>query len=169
MNPLQRFAALSEGRPLDRLPCVPIVGNTAARVIGVRTSEIRGAADLLACAHAVAYRRFRYDVIRVFTDLYVQAEAMGAKVRVPEDETAYLHEPAISSGSDVDRLSRRSREGRLLAHPSRGGVSRGGRSWRRGSGDCRGDRAVHDVFILGGCRNSGAVDLARTSRCATVV
>jgi uroporphyrinogen decarboxylase len=105
VNPLQRFAALSEGRPLDRLPCVPILGNTAARVIGVRTSEIRGAADLLACAHAVAYRRFRYDVIRVFTDLYVQAEAMGAKVRLPEDETAYLHEPAISNSSEVDRLA----------------------------------------------------------------
>jgi uroporphyrinogen decarboxylase len=52
----------------------------------------------------VAYRRFRYDVIRVFTDLYVQAEAMGAKVRVPEDETAYLHEPAITSSSEVARL-----------------------------------------------------------------
>ena len=37
-----------------------------------------------------AYRRFGYDVVRVFTDLYVQAEAMGAKVRVPEDETAYF-------------------------------------------------------------------------------
>ena len=104
MTPIERFAALAAGRPLDRLPCVPIVGNTAARAIGVRTAQIRNSADLLACAHAVAYRRFRYDVIRVFTDLYVQAEAMGAKVRVPEDETAYLHEPAITSSSEVARL-----------------------------------------------------------------
>jgi uroporphyrinogen decarboxylase len=89
---------------LDRLPCVPIIGNTAARVIGVRTSEIRGTAELLARAHAAAYRTFHYDVIRVFTDLYIQAEAMGAKVRVPDDETAYLHEPAIASTSEVDRL-----------------------------------------------------------------
>ena len=118
MTPLQRFAALSEGRPLDRLPCVPIVGNTAARVIGVRTSEIRGAAALLACAHAVAFRTFRYDVIRVFTDLYVQAEAMGAKVRVPDDETAYLHEPAITSSSEVDSLAPAdpAKDGCLPAH-----------------------------------------------------
>jgi uroporphyrinogen decarboxylase len=118
VNPLQRFAALSEGRTLDRLPCVPIIGNTAARVIGVRTSEIRGTAELLACAHAVAYRTFRYDVIRVFTDLYVQAEAMGAKVRVPDDETAYLHEPAITSTNEVDHLfsADPAKDGCLPAH-----------------------------------------------------
>ena len=85
MTPIERFAALAAGGRLDRLPCVPIVGNTAARVIGVRTAEIRGSGELLARAHTAAYRRFGYDVVRVFTDLYVQAEAMGAKVRVPED------------------------------------------------------------------------------------
>ena len=104
MKPLDRFVALSLGRPLDRLPCVPIVGNTAARVLGVRTAEIRNSGGLLARAHVAAYRRFGYDVVRVFTDLYVQAEAMGAKVRVPEDETAYLHQPAITSADEVDRL-----------------------------------------------------------------
>jgi len=104
VTPIERFAALAAGGRLDRLPCVPIVGNTAARVIGVRTAEIRSSGELLARAHTAAYRRFGYDVVRVFTDLYVQAEAMGAKVRVPEDETAYLHEPAVVDAHDVDHL-----------------------------------------------------------------
>jgi uncharacterized 2Fe-2S/4Fe-4S cluster protein (DUF4445 family) len=30
MPPIERFAAYGRGEPIDRLPCVPIVGNTAA-------------------------------------------------------------------------------------------------------------------------------------------
>ncbi len=118
MTPIERLAALSAGGPLDRLPCVPIVGNTAARVIGVRTAELRRSGATLARAHAAAYRRFGYDVVRVFTDLYVQAEAMGAKVRVPDDETAYLHEPAVHGVAGIDKLrpADPARDGCLPAH-----------------------------------------------------
>lgn len=97
MTPLQRFAAYSKGEDIDRLPCVPIVGNTAARVIGAKVSQFRGNGRLIAEAQIASYRRFGYDVIRVFTDLYTLAEAMGAQVHYPEDETAYLAAPAISS------------------------------------------------------------------------
>jgi len=32
MTPLERLNAYGQSAPIDRLPCVPIVGNTAARV-----------------------------------------------------------------------------------------------------------------------------------------
>jgi len=83
MTPKERMEAYNKGQPIDRLPCVPIVGNTAARVINVKVSEFKGNGKLLAKAHVAAYRMFGYDIIRVFTDLYVQAEAMGAKVHYP--------------------------------------------------------------------------------------
>ena len=101
LTPVERFAAYHRGGALDRLPCVPIVGNTAARVLGVKVSEFRGNGRLIADAQVAAYRRFGYDVIRIFTDLYTQAEAMGAKVYYPEDETAYLAEPAIASADGI--------------------------------------------------------------------
>jgi uroporphyrinogen decarboxylase len=104
MTPLVRFAAYAKGTAIDRLPCVPIVGNTAARVIGVKVSQFRGNGNLIAEAQIASYRRFGYDVIRVFTDLYTLAEAMGATVHYPEDETAYLAAPAISSIEDISRL-----------------------------------------------------------------
>jgi len=104
MTPIERFAAYSAGRPIDRLPCVPIVGNTAARVLGVKISEFRGNGKLIADAQVAAYRRFRYDVIRIFTDLYTVAEAMGARVHYPDDETAYLESPAITSVDDIAAL-----------------------------------------------------------------
>lgn len=105
MTPLERFAAYARGEAIDRLPCVPIVGNTAARVIGARVSRFRGNGRLIADAQIAAYRRFGYDVIRVFTDLYTLAEAMGATVHYPEDETAYLEAPAIASAEEIGRLA----------------------------------------------------------------
>jgi len=104
LTPVERFAAYQRGEPLNRLPCVPIVGNTAARVLGVKVSEFRGNGKLIAEAQVAAYRRFGYDVIRIFTDLYTQAEAMGARVHYPEDETAYLAAPAITTVDEIASL-----------------------------------------------------------------
>lgn len=102
--PIQRLAAYAKGGPVDRLPCVPIVGNTAARILGVKVSALRNNGKILADAHVASYRRFGYDNIRVFTDLYTMAEGMGAKVRVPEDETAFLGEPAIQDVAGIAHL-----------------------------------------------------------------
>jgi uroporphyrinogen decarboxylase len=104
MTPLQRMAAYNKGEMIDRLPCVPIVGNTAARVIGIKVSEFKGNGKLIAKAQIAAYRRFHYDVVRIFTDLYGLAEAMGAKVYYPVDETAYLDVPAITNIADIRSL-----------------------------------------------------------------
>ncbi len=104
MTPLERFAAYARGEAIDRLPCVPIIGNTAARVTGVKVSAFRGNGRTIADAQIASYRRFGYDVVRVFTDLYTLAEAMGATVHYPEDETAYLEAPAITSVEEIERL-----------------------------------------------------------------
>lgn len=104
MKPAERLKAYADGSPIDRLPCVPIVGNIAARVIEEKVSSLRNNGRLLARAHVAAYKRFGYDGIRIFTDLYVQAEAMGAKVRCPSDETAYLEKPAVSNTDQIDAI-----------------------------------------------------------------
>ncbi|SRR6266568_2167297 len=118
MTPLERFSAYAKGEAIDRLPCVPIIGNTAARIIGVKVSKFRGNGRLIADAQITAYRKFGYDVIRVFTDLYTLAEAMGATVYYPEDETAYLAAQAIASVESISELQPvdPSKDGHLPSH-----------------------------------------------------
>jgi len=104
MTPLERAQAYNQGKAIDRLPCVPIVGNTAARVIGAKVCELRKNGTLLAKAHIASYKLFGYDNIRIFTDLYTLAEAMGASLAIPENETAYLRAPALKDESEIDSL-----------------------------------------------------------------
>lgn len=104
MTPLERASAYNRGKTIDRLPCVPIVGNTAARIIGVKVSEFKRNGRLIAEAHTASYRLFGYDNVRIFTDLYMLAEAMGAEVACPEDETAHLLAPALEDEREIDTL-----------------------------------------------------------------
>lgn len=104
MTPMERMVAYNNGERVDRLACVPSVGNGAARVIGVKISQLRNNGALIAKAQIEAYKLFRYDALRIFTDLYVQAEAMGAKVIYPLDETGHIEAPVLSDIKEIGRL-----------------------------------------------------------------
>jgi len=83
----------------------------------VKVSAFRGNGRLMAEAQIASYRRFGYDNIRVFTDLYTQAEAMGALIHYPEDETAFLEAPALGGATDPElRPADPLRDGNLPAH-----------------------------------------------------
>ena len=118
MTSLERMAAYNRGESIDRLPCNPNIGNGAARMIGCKISEFKDNGRVLAQAHIRAYRTFRYDGAKVSTDLYVQAEAMGAKVRYPPDDTADLEAPAIRDIADIGTLQPANpyKDGRLPVH-----------------------------------------------------
>ena len=83
MTPLERAAAMAKGQSADRLPCNPNVANGVARIYGCKISEFNSDAKTLAAALVAAYRRFEYDGVRIFTDLFTWSEAMGAKRKPP--------------------------------------------------------------------------------------
>lgn len=115
MTPLQRSAAIAGGGSADRLPCNPNVANGAARVFGCKISEFNTKPRTLADAQIASYRRFGYDSVRIFTDLFAWAEAMGATVTHPEDLTVDLDAPAVNSVQAIHRLrpANPHRDGRL--------------------------------------------------------
>ncbi|MHC1711239.1 MAG: uroporphyrinogen decarboxylase family protein [Solidesulfovibrio sp.] len=104
MTPFARATAIAQGREVDRLPCNPNVANGAARIYGCKISQFNSDPKVLAEAQVASYKRFGYDSVRIFTDLFAWAEAMGAKVTSPEDHTVDLAEPAVSSVAGIDGL-----------------------------------------------------------------
>ncbi len=107
MTPLERGAAIAKGEKADRLPCNPNIANGVARIYGCKISEFNTSGKAIAESQIAAYRKFGYDGVRVFTDLFPWAEAMGAKVILPEDNTADLLEPAINDVKDMKEMERR--------------------------------------------------------------
>ncbi|MCF4152352.1 uroporphyrinogen decarboxylase family protein [Dethiosulfovibrio sp. F2B] len=104
MTPLERAKAMSTGQPVDRLQCNPNLSNGIARISGCRISEFNHDPRALADAVIATHRRFGGDGAKVFTDLFTVAEAMGAKIKFPDDDTADLLEPAIDDVSRIDEL-----------------------------------------------------------------
>lgn len=118
MTPLKRAAAIAQGLRADRLPCNPNVANGAARVYGCKISQFNTEPETLAKAQVAAYRRFGHDSVRIFTDLFAWAEAMGSKVTNPEDHTVDLAGPAVTGVAGIDRLRPADprKDGRLPVH-----------------------------------------------------
>lgn len=118
MTPIERAKALSKGLMVDRLPCNPNIANGVARIYGCKISEFNTNGKTLAKAQIAAYRKFGYDGVRIFTDLFIWAEAMGATVKLPEDYTADIIGPAIEDLDDIDKLEPADpyKDGRLPIH-----------------------------------------------------
>ena len=118
MTPAERGAAIASGKPADRLPCNPNIANGVARVYGCKISEFNTNPKAIAEAQMAAYNRFGCDSLRIFTDLFTWAEAMGAQVICPEDNTVDLAKPAISRVEDIDKLRPADpyKDGRLPVH-----------------------------------------------------
>jgi uroporphyrinogen decarboxylase len=90
----RRFAALLRGeKPAQPVVFPMVVANHAARLEGYSISEAVTQPDVLARVLYSAYRFYGYDLVMVFTDTMVEAEAMGAQVLIPEDDDPFLLEP----------------------------------------------------------------------------
>ena len=103
-TPKQRIGAFLAGKPVDRPPCVPLVLNHAARVLGVKVRDYATDGQVMGRAHVAAYRRYGQDLITIFTDTAILAEAMGTELYFPEDDAARVKRPAVAEPGDADRL-----------------------------------------------------------------
>ncbi len=105
MTPKERLTALMTGQPVDRTPCVPLVLNHAARVLGCSIGEYsdRRRASWRR-AHVAAYRRYRHDMICLFSDTAILAEALGTRLHFPADDVPRFEAPAVAEPEDADDL-----------------------------------------------------------------
>jgi uroporphyrinogen decarboxylase len=105
MTPKERVMALMSGQPMDRFPCVPLILNHAARVLGCTLGEYAVNGRIMAEAHVAAFRRYRHDMICIFSDTAVLAEALGTRLHFPEDDVPRFESPAVAEPQDAARLA----------------------------------------------------------------
>jgi uroporphyrinogen decarboxylase len=118
MTPRERIGAFLAGKPVDRTPCVPLVLNHAARVIGVPIRKYATDGTVMGRAHVAAFRRYGQDLITIFADTAILGEAMGTRLRFPEDDVARVEKPVVAEPSDAAKLKCVDvrRAGRLPVH-----------------------------------------------------
>jgi uroporphyrinogen decarboxylase len=105
MTPKERMTAFAAGGEIDRIPCIPLIGEHACRLIGVTVSRYNHSAELMAEAQIAAFRKYRPDSVGIGPGLFGITEAMGTRLKFPEDGMPYVSEPVLKDYADFDRLS----------------------------------------------------------------
>ena len=103
MNSLERVVAAIKLEKPDRVPTTPLSISRSLRVLGYTTEECLYNPEKMAEAKVAASEKFDDDSCVAGTDLFVEAEAMGSKVRVYE-HTPVVVDYFIKDKKDIDRL-----------------------------------------------------------------
>jgi len=85
-----RVVAAVKGQCADRLPVTVMFGAYAANFADCTIPEFLTDAKKNALSHIRACEFFHPDTITLATDIYLEAESLGAKVEFPEDGTGHL-------------------------------------------------------------------------------
>jgi len=105
MDAFERVYAALEGKPVDRPPVFPQIGDHAGIIQGLSYNVMYEDAELAAEAHLAAQRRYGYDFVSIQVEpSWPVAEACGAGVTYPPDKYPWITDYLIQSEDDLDRL-----------------------------------------------------------------
>jgi len=104
MSPKERIKAINEGKPYDRIPVNPSLGEHAALVLGISVSEYNRSATKMAEAQIAAYRLYGHDGVGVGPGSTAIAGAIGSRVIYPDDSTGYIADYPVKTAGDFERL-----------------------------------------------------------------
>jgi uroporphyrinogen decarboxylase len=114
MNGRERIIAVVEGRIPDRIPVFPNIHFGTAHFGGMTLKEFATDAKKNAACLLKAYKEFKYDAIKVGSDVAVEGEAVGSIVQYPEDNVPMMKEPFLKEARvDALRVPDPHRDGRM--------------------------------------------------------
>lgn len=101
---LERMLAAFHFQRPDRVPV--FLNNAAAtsRAIGVKIGRMLVDPDLFSDALCTSFEKYRYDGIRINSDVAVEAEAMGAPTTYQEDAPCSVKVNPVQSEADFDKI-----------------------------------------------------------------
>jgi len=100
-----RVVAAVKGQYADRVPTTVMFGAYVAKLAGFTMPEFFTDAEKHAKAHVRAYEIVHPDTITITGDVYLDAEAFGAKVEFPEDVPPHLVTSVLEDKANLGKLS----------------------------------------------------------------
>jgi len=85
MNSYERIMAVLNGQKPDRIPVFPLVREWCVRQAGFKAYEAILDADKYAYSQYLCAREFVYDMVRDLGGIHCESEAMGSRLKFPED------------------------------------------------------------------------------------
>jgi len=107
MNHLERAMASLQNKPVDRLTAYPLAMGVCRRLVGdgkMTYKEWVSDPKKFAAAFIEGQKYFDFDFAIGLMDLSVAAGDMGATVRMDEQNTPFVTEPAFKTTEDYERI-----------------------------------------------------------------
>ncbi len=104
MNSFDRIRATLNREKTDRVPVIPEVGGITAKFCGRSLREYFTDAKVLSECQLGARDHFGYDAVFAFSDLAVEAEAIGCELEYPADRYPHVKNVAIESIDEISSL-----------------------------------------------------------------
>lgn len=104
MTPKERFSAALAGQPMDRILSSPLILNHASRAAGMKVRDFCTSGQSMGEANMACFRKYRHDIVYIFSTTSTVAEAMGTVLKFPEDDAPQVVESPVKSREDVKKL-----------------------------------------------------------------
>lgn len=104
MTPKERMLAALQGKEMDRLLVSPLILNFASRSLGLKVSEYCTNGKNMGEASIACFKKYRHDIVYIFTTTSTLAEAMGTRMFFPEDDAPQVETPLIQTREDLKKL-----------------------------------------------------------------
>ncbi len=104
ISSLERVYSAVQFEELDRVPIIPLLSYALSDLIGCSIYEYCHDAKRLSKAIVAGYRKFDYDAVIAFADVYLFAEAVGLKLDFPPDNVPTPKKSPIKNIESLDSL-----------------------------------------------------------------
>ena len=86
MTPKERMQAFLQGKEVDRLLVSPLILNFASRSSNLKVREFCTNGKNMGEANIACFKKYRHDIVYIFSTTSTLAEALGTKMYFPEDD-----------------------------------------------------------------------------------
>jgi len=100
MTSYERIMMALEGKKPDRTPIFPLVRDWATRQAGFLVSEVIQDVAKHVYAQFFCLKKFGYDAVRDLSAIHAESEAMGSRLKIPDDNPPSVVDFAVK---DYDR------------------------------------------------------------------